>query len=659
MWSNSPEAQKGIVSWIVFMSGLSAAVCILVTSVLVLSQVGLNIVNSLSYVVTGDRLGLQVPSYAEFTGYLFAAGSFLGLAYAFAGGSHIKVELLLGRLSDASQKLLIMWANYLAAMITIYFFWSVLGLVKESKQFGDTSVGMIPVQIWIPQFSLLVGLGLFSIAIWHSYRQILREVEKSPIVRLSIISHVAIALVLLLSVAFVDLGYIEPIKAIRSVTRDASLLVVSLCVGGGLLVALAFGIWVGFSLIISGLIGLLFFSGTHVGSNLALQSWGAINSWSLAALPLFIWMGEILFRSRLSRDMFDGLAPWLHRFPGGVVHAGILGSGIFAAVSGSSAATAATIGKVTIPRLLERGYDERLVLGVVAGSGTLGLLIPPSIILIVYGVATEQSISRLFVAGVLPGLLLVVLFMGYVMLWSTFDRLRNPAASTETTVEIPGRFLATLRLIPVVLIIGAIFTVIYAGWASPTDAAAVGVLLSLVFAVVSDTRGGALRLSTYVDGLLSAVKTSAMITFIYVGATYLTVAMGYTGIPRELATWIGSLGLTTGYLLIALTIFFMVAGCFLDGVSIVLLTTAVLLPMVEQQNINLIWFGIYLVIVVEMSQITPPVGFNLFVLQNLTGRDILFLARAAFPFFMLMILATVLIYFFPEIVLILPNSLNQ
>ncbi|WP_252731555.1 TRAP transporter large permease [Lentibacter algarum] len=429
---------------------------------------------------------------------------------------------------------------------------------------------------------------------------------------------------------------------------------VSLGIGGCLLVFLAAGVWVAIALLVTSAIALLFFSGTQVGANLALQSWGAANSWSLAALPLFIWMGEILLRSRISEDLFEGLSPLLSRLPGGLVHVGILGSGIFAAISGSSAATAATIGKVTIPRLLERGYNEKLVIGVVAGSGTLGLLIPPSIILIVYGVATEQSISRLFAAGILPGILLMGLFMCYVGIHTTLFPAYTKQARTAEKVE----WKASLRLIPIVLIIGSIFGVIYTGWASPTDAAAVGVFFSLIFAIASDRHEGRTSIAPYIEGLMGAVRTSAMIVLIYIGASFLTVSMGYTGIPRELALWINTLDLTPAQLLIALTIFFAIAGCFLDGVSIVLLTTAVMVPMVQQAGFDLIWFGIYLVIVVEMSQITPPVGFNLFVMQGLTGKDIIYLSKAALPFFMLMLLAVVLIYVFPQIVTFLPNSMN-
>jgi len=416
-----------------------------------------------------------------------------------------------------------------------------------------------------------------------------------------------------------------------------------------LLVLLGSGVWVAFSLMIVGMVGMAIFSSAPLGQVLATTVWGASNSWALAALPLFIWMGEILFRSRLSQDMFTGLSPWMNRIPGRLLHVNILGCAIFAAVSGSSAATAATIGKMSIPELTKRGYPERLILGTLAGSATLGLLIPPSIILIVYGVATEQSIARLFIAGILPGLLLVVLFIGYVVIWAALNRDKIPPRDAH--IPLAEKFREARRLMPVVLLIGGIIGSIYAGFASPTDAAAVGVVLALVLSWHSDS----LTRQTFFDGLIGATKTSTMIAFILAGAAFLTVSMGFTGIPKLLATWIGSYQLSQYALLGALTIFFIILGCFLDGISVVVLTTSVILPMVEQAGIDPLWFGIYIVIVVEMSQITPPVGFNLFVIQSLTGRNILQVARAATPFFLLLILALGLIVAFPQIVTVLPD----
>ncbi len=418
-----------------------------------------------------------------------------------------------------------------------------------------------------------------------------------------------------------------------------------------LFVFLGSGLWVALSLLAVGMSAMMLFSDAPLGLVMATTIWGHGNSWALAALPLFIWMGEILFRSRLSEDMFTGLAPWMNRLPGQLLHVNIFGCGVFAAVSGSSAATAATIGKLSIPELSKRGYPEKMVIGALAGSATLGLLIPPSIILIVYGVATEQSIARLFVAGILPGLLLVSLFVGYVALWGVMNRGSLPAEGTRYTLR--EKLYHSRRLLPVIGLIAGVIGSIYAGIASPTDAAAVGVVLALVMSWSS----GSLTRQSFFEGLMGAMVTSCMIAFILAGASFLTVAMGFTGIPRLLAEWIGGMGLSTYTLLAALTVFFVIMGCFLDGISVVVLTTSVIMPMVLKVGIDPLWFGIFVVIVVEMSQITPPVGFNLFVLQSLTGRNILTVARAALPFFLLMLVALAIIVAVPEIVTFLPENM--
>ena len=420
-----------------------------------------------------------------------------------------------------------------------------------------------------------------------------------------------------------------------------------------LFLLLASGVWVAFSLIAVGIAALAMFSEAPIGEVMATTVWGASNGWALAALPLFIWMGEILFRSRLSEDMFTGLSPWLTHLPGRLLHVNILGCGIFAAVSGSSAATAATIGKMSIPELARRGYPESMMLGTLAGSATLGLLIPPSIILIVYGVATEQSIARLFIAGVLPGCMLVTLFIGYVIVWSLLHKDQIPAGEEHFTFA--EKIYASKSLIPVLLLILGVIGSIYSGIASPTDAAAVGVVLALVLSWYT----GSLTKKNFLESLMGATKTSSMIAFILAGAAFLTVAMGFTGIPKLLAIWIGAMNLSPYALLGALTLFFIVMGCFLDGISVVVLTTSVIMPMVDQAGIDPLWFGIFVVIVVEMAQITPPVGFNLFVIQGLTGVDILKVALAALPFFLLLLLGLGLIVIFPQIVTLLPNMMGN
>ncbi|WP_428610488.1 TRAP transporter large permease [Sedimenticola sp.] len=416
---------------------------------------------------------------------------------------------------------------------------------------------------------------------------------------------------------------------------------------------LASGLWVAVTLFSIAFIGLLLNDTGNIGLIMATTTWGSSASWSLTALPLFIWMGEILFRTRLSEDLFSGLAPWLNHLPGRLLHVNILGCGIFAAVSGSSAATAATIGRMTAPELARRGYDERMSLGTLAGSGTLGLLIPPSIILIVYGVSAEVSISRLFIAGALPGLLLILLFMGYTMIWAILNHKRMPPP--EPDVPLREKIRASMHLLPVVGLILFVLGSIYGGLATATEAAVFGVFGALVLSGVT----GTLTRQTFMESLMGATRTSCMIAFILAGAAFLTIAMGFTGIPRALAEYIATLGLGPLGLIVVLTLFFVLLGCFLDGISVVVLTTSVVLPMVEQAGIDLLWFGIYLVLVVEMSQITPPVGFNLFVLQGLTGKNILRIATYALPFFLLLLLAVVLVTAFPEIATWLPSMMTR
>jgi tripartite ATP-independent transporter DctM subunit len=415
--------------------------------------------------------------------------------------------------------------------------------------------------------------------------------------------------------------------------------------------ALALGVWVSVALFLTGIVGILLFSNAPLSNVLATNVWSSSSEWSLAALPLFIWMGEILFRSRIAGDLFNGLAPWMRRLPGGLSHVGIVASGIFAAVSGSSAATCATVAKVTLPELKRRGYDEKLTIGTIAGSGTLGLLIPPSIIMIVYGVAADVSITRLFVAGIIPGLLMIALFMSFVAIWSILNPSKVP--QKDPAISFIQKIKASGSLIPVTLLIIGIMGSIYLGIASPTDSAAVGVVLSLILVWLY----GDLNWQSFKAGLFSAMLTSSMIAFILAGAAFLTVAMGYSNIPMLLAQWITELGLNHYALIAVLALFFVVMGCFLDGISIVVLTTSILLPSIQAAGIDPLWFGLFLVLVVEMAQITPPVGLNLFVLQGMTGKHIWYLSLATLPFFLMLLLGVILITVFPEIVMFLPKMM--
>jgi tripartite ATP-independent transporter DctM subunit len=427
---------------------------------------------------------------------------------------------------------------------------------------------------------------------------------------------------------------------------------------GLLFAVLALGVWIGLGLLATGLVGLVVLPILMPGMAtfpaekvLGSAVWSSLASWTLAALPLFIWMGEILFRTKLSDDMFKGLAPWVQRLPGRLMHVNVIGCGIFAAVSGSSAATAATVGKMSLPALKARGYHEPMAIGSLAGAGTLGLLIPPSIVMIVYGVAAEVSIVRLFIAGLIPGALLILLFSGYIAIWSMLNPQLTPPA--DPPMPLREKLRASGQLLPVLALIVFVMGSIYFGWATATEAAVFGV----VGALALSAWGGTLNRKSFTDSLMGAVRTSCMINLILAGAAFLTKAMAYSGIPAAMAAWVGAQGFSPFMIIAVLTLIYILLGCFIDGISMIVLTASVVLPIIAATGFDLIWFGIFIVLVVEMAQITPPVGFNLFVLQGLTGRDMMQVARNTFPFFLLMALAVALVTVFPGIVTFLPNTM--
>ena len=420
-----------------------------------------------------------------------------------------------------------------------------------------------------------------------------------------------------------------------------------------LLFFLGSGVWVAISMIGVSSIGMLIFTSRPVGDAMATTMWGTSSSWTLTALPLFVWMGEILFRTKLSENLFTGLAPWLSRLPGGLIHVNVVGCALFAAISGSSAATVATVGKMSIPELRKRNYPEKLLLGSLAGSGTLGLLIPPSIILIIYGVTVQESIAKLFIAGIIPGIMLAVIFMVYVITWSIINKKEMPTSNESFSFS--EKIKGSSQLLPVIMLIIAVIGSIYAGVATATEAASLGVVGALILSFFQKT----LTKETFKTSLLGATKTSCMIAFILAGSSFLSLAMGFTGLPRNLAIWIQEMNLSPYVLIFVLTIFYIILGMFLDGISAVVLTMAIIEPMIRQAGFDMIWFGIFLVVVVEMAQITPPVGFNLFVLQGMAGKDMGYIARSAFPLFLLMILAVIFIIIFPEIALWLPEQMIQ
>ena len=412
------------------------------------------------------------------------------------------------------------------------------------------------------------------------------------------------------------------------------------------------GVWVGLALLGVAFVGMELFTSRPPGDAMITTIWTASSSWTLTALPLFIWMGEILYRTRLSEDMFRGLSPWMARLPGGLIHTNIVGCTVFAAVSGSSAATLTTVGKMSIPELRKRDYPESMVIGTLAGAATLGLMIPPSLTLIVYGVTINESITKLFMAGIFPGLVLALMFMGYVALMSRFSKDFSP--SEEPRMSFAEKVRNSRFLLPVILLIVLVIGSMYLGFATATEAAAFGVLGSLVLAAAQ----GSLSFATFIESLMGATRTSAMIALILAGAAFLSLSMGFTGLPRGLADFIASMDLSRFELLMALLVFYIILGCFLDGISSVVLTMAVVEPMIRQAGIDLIWFGIFIVVVIEMAQITPPIGFNLFVLQGMTNHEMNYIAKAAIPMFLVMVLMVFVLISFPDLATWLPENVR-
>ncbi|MBW2517684.1 MAG: TRAP transporter large permease subunit [Deltaproteobacteria bacterium] len=429
-------------------------------------------------------------------------------------------------------------------------------------------------------------------------------------------------------------------------------LMMALVVFGILFLTLAAGIWVGFSLFIVGFMGMLIYSPLPAGNNMASSVWATIEKWEYVALPLFILMGEILYRSGISEKLFKSLVPWLYRLPGGLLLMNIVSCTLFAAVSGSSAATTATVGRITLAEFDKLGYDRRLAMGSLAGAGTLGFLIPPSLIMIVYAILAEVSIGKMFMAGILPGLLLSGIYSTYII----YRGIRNPAIAprTQESYSWKERLVGLKDLAPTLILILMVLGSIYGGVATPTEAAALGVLGATVFAFLNRQ----MNFKILFECLVGAVKTNAMIMMIVVGAGFLSRVMGFLGIPAAITRTITELGLSPYMLMILLGVFYVILGCLLDGFSIVVMTLPIALPMVTAAGFDPIWFGIYLILMVEVSQITPPVGFNLFVIQGLTDEPIVKVAKYALPFFFLMLLTTAILTIFPNIALFLPNLMT-
>ena len=437
-------------------------------------------------------------------------------------------------------------------------------------------------------------------------------------------------------------------------------LVLSVVLIGIMFFFLLSSVWIGAALMLTGIAGMFLFEHNlppaislfqKAGDLLAGSMYDSMNSWSLAALPMFILMGEILYHSSISTRLLNGLMPWLAKVPGRLLHVNVAACSLFAAVSGSSAATTATVGKITLGELKSRGYSKKLAIGSLAGSGTLGFLIPPSLIMIIYGVLSDVSIGKLFIAGIFPGLLLATSYSFYIMIVSTIDKTTVP--QTQETFTNMDRLNSLKDLAPIFSLIFLVMGSIYGGFATPTEAAALGVVgaisLTLFFKSFNWT--------IFKESLFNAVKTTVMISFIIIGAGFLSQVVGFLGIARAISEFIGGLGLSPYMLILVIGLMYIVLGMILDGISIVVMTLPIVLPIIVMAGFDPLWFGIFLVFMVELSQITPPVGFSLFVIQSISGEKISYILKATFPFFIIMILIVMVVTIFPEIATYLPTKM--
>jgi tripartite ATP-independent transporter DctM subunit len=599
--------------------------------------------------------GQVFPGGTDYAGYSMAGASFMSLAYAMNRGAHIRVNLVLSSMGRW-RRYAELWCYGVAALTAVFFARYAIKTNIGSAKWNDISQGLDATPLWVPQILMSVGTVMLAVTlIDHFFRILTTEHEgvegeddwpAAPSPPWTRWMMVAIFGVVVAAVVFSAKGF------------EASVFMKTALFLFILFFLLGSGIWVALALMGVAYVGMVAFTSRPAGDAMLTTIWTTSSSWTLTALPLFIWMGEILFRTRLSEDMFKGLSPWLARLPGGLLHTNVVGCTIFAAVSGSSAATLMTVGKMSIPELRKRNYPEFMTIGTLAGSATLGLMIPPSLTLIVYGVTINESISKLFIAGILPGLVLALMFMGYIVAWHYARPDQRP--DPEPVMSFGEKMWNSRFLIPVIMLVLTVIGSMYLGFATPTEAAAIGVIGALVLAAAQ----GSLNWSTFSESMMGAVATSAMVAFILMGAAFLSLSMGFTGLPRALAEWIASLDLSVFTLIAALTLFYIVIGMFLDGISAVVLTMAVIEPMVNipafrEVGFSMIWFGIFVTVVVEMAQITPPIGFNLFVLQGMTRHQMGYIAKTALPMFLIMVLMVAVLVAWPELATWLPETARQ
>jgi len=405
--------------------------------------------------------------------------------------------------------------------------------------------------------------------------------------------------------------------------------------------------YVAVALGVTGLLLILLILGDDVWVG-GMIAWSQLHSFSFIPIPLFIFMGSIILQSGLGDRLYRGLTPWVSKLPGGLIQSNIASCAFFAAISGSSVATAGTIGSFAIPEMTRRGYDRKLILGSLAGSGALGLLIPPSITMVVYAGITYVSLGHLFMGGIIPGFMTAIFFMVYIATRAILNPAftpKEPKPSWKDLVHGLADIWPTLSLM--VAVLGGIYT----GAVTPTEAAALGTVLAIVLALAHRQ----LSWQKYRQATVDALKTTGLVVFIIIGAALLHVAWGSLHVARDAVIFISNSGVPSWAILLGMLVFYLFLGCLFDGVSMTLLTIPIIFPLIVEMGYDPLWFGVVLTMVIEIAQITPPVGVNLFVLSGIGKAPIMEVVRGAIPFFFLHCIALALVVIFPQIILWLPS----
>ncbi len=428
-----------------------------------------------------------------------------------------------------------------------------------------------------------------------------------------------------------------------------------LFVFGVFLGLLVLGMSVPFSIAVPSLIYIWMQVGFKGFRALGLVSWGSTASFVLTAIPLFILMAELMQRSGLTMRVYRGLARMVSRIPGGLLQTNIIGCAVFASISGSSITTAASIGGVALPELQRRKYDPRLSAGSLAAGGTLGILIPPSLAMIIYSSFTETSVARLFMAGVMPGLLLTAMFSLYIAIIALVRPEVAPRVHEATVAGIRQWIPALLDVVPFALLIIAVLGSIYGGIATPTEAAALGCLSVLLLCLVF----GNLSWRILSESLHNTVVVSGNIMFIVLAAYLFSYAISTAGVADDITAWVVGLNLSKLQFFVALLVLYTVLGCLVESVGMIVITVPLLFPILPQFGIDPIWFGIVLVVFIELGQISPPIGINLYVVQAMWNGKLSDVVMGTIPFHVLMLVLLLLLMIWPEIALWLPSRMHQ